>query len=56
MGIFYAWSIAPKIKYCLVIDNFGVISAKWTFKGYNRESRMIKLSEIISLSEKNCFW
>ena len=28
LGIFYAWFLAPKISYCLVIDNFGVISAK----------------------------
>ena len=32
-GIFYAWFLAPKIKYCLVIDDFGVNSAKRTFKG-----------------------
>ena len=27
-GIFYAWFLAPKIKYCSVIDDFGVIPAK----------------------------
>ena len=26
-GIIYAWFLAPKIKYCLVIDDFGIISA-----------------------------
>ena len=50
-GIFYAWFLAPKIKYCLVIDDFGIISAKRTFKGYSEEHRMIKLNEYISLSE-----
>ena len=50
-GIFYAWFLAPKIKYCLVIDDFGIISAKRTFKGYSEEHRMIKLNEHISLSE-----
>ena len=50
-GIFYAWFLAPKIKYCLVIDDFGNISAKRTFKGYSDEHRMIKLNENISLSE-----
>ena len=49
--IFYAWFLAPKIKYCLVIDDFGVISAKRTFKGYSEEHRMIKVDESISLSE-----
>ena len=50
-GIFYAWFLAPKIKYCLVFDDFGIISAKRTFKGYSEEHRMIKLDEYISLSE-----
>ena len=49
--MFYAWFLAPKIKYCLVIDDFGVISAKRTFKGYSEEHRMKKLDEYISLSE-----
>ena len=48
-GIFYAWFLAPKMKYCLVIDDFGIISAKRTFKGYSEEDRMIKLDEYISL-------
>ena len=50
-GIFYAWFLALKIKYCLVIDDFGIISAKKTFKGYSEEHRLIKLDEYISLSE-----
>ena len=50
-GIFYASFLAPKIKYCLVIDDFGIISAKRTFKGYSEVHRMIKLEEYISLSE-----
>ena len=55
-GIFYAWFIAPKIKYCLVIDDFGNISAKRTFKVYSEEHRMIKLDEYISLSEGKIVW
>ena len=50
-GIFYAWFLAPKIKYCLVIDDFCVILAKGIFKGYSEEHIMIKLDEYISLSE-----
>ena len=50
-GIFYVWFLAPKIKDCLVIDDFGVISAKRFFKGYSEEHRMIKLDEYITLSE-----
>ena len=54
-GIFYAWFLVPKTKYCLVIDDFGVISARRTFKGYSEEHRLIKLNEFISLSEGNNF-
>ena len=35
-----------------MIDDFGVISAKRTFKGYNEEYRMMKLDEYNSLSEE----
>ena len=40
------------IKYCVLIDDSGVISAERTFKDYNEEHRFIKLEEFISLSEK----
>ena len=50
-GIFYAWFLAPKIKYCLVIDDFVIISAKRTFRGYSEEHRLIKLDEYRSLLE-----
>ena len=49
--IFYAWFLAPKIKYYLVFDVFVVLSASRTFKGYSEEHRMIKLIEFVSLSE-----
>ena len=50
-GIFYAWFLAPKIKYCLVINDYGINSGKRTSKGYSEEHRLIKLDEYISLSE-----
>ena len=50
-SIFYGWFLAPKIKFCLVIDDFGIISVKRTFKGYSEEHRLKKLDEHISLSE-----
>ena len=54
-GIFYAWFLAPKIKYCLVIDDFGVISGRRTFKGLSEEHRMVKLDELfIGIRRKNC--
>ena len=51
-GTFYDWFLAPKLKYCLVIDAFGVISAKRTFKGYSEEHWMTKLDKHILLSER----
>ena len=39
--IIYALFLAPKIKYCLVIDDYGVISAKRNFKGLSKEHRKI---------------
>ena len=48
-GIFYAGFLSPKRKHCLVIDDFGIISAKRTFKGYSEEHRMIKPDEYITL-------
>ena len=50
-GIFIALVLAPKIKYCLVIDDFGFRSATRIFKGYSEEHRMIKFEKIIQLSE-----
>ena len=50
-GTIYASFLTPKIKYCLVIDDFGVISAKRTFIGYSEEHRMINPDEYKSLSE-----
>ena len=47
----YSWIIAQKIKYCLVIEDFGVVLAKRTFKGCSEEHRLMKLNEYISLSE-----
>ena len=31
-GVFYAWFLAPKVKYCLLINDFGVIFAKKNFQ------------------------
>ena len=36
-----------------VIDDFGVISTKRTFKNFSEKHRMIKLEETLSLSEGN---
>ena len=51
LAIFPAWFLAPELKYFLVIDDFGVISAKRTYKGYSEYKKMVKVDEYISLSE-----
>ena len=43
--------VSSSEDYSFVIDDFGVISAKRSFKGYSQEHRMIKFEEFISLSE-----
>ena len=49
LGTLYAWFLAPKIKYCVMIDDSVVISAEKTLKSYNEEQRMIERNEFISL-------
>ena len=51
LGIFNAWFPGRTIKCGFVIDDFVVILAEKTFKGYSEEHSMLKLNELISLSE-----
>ena len=37
-GIFYGLFLAPKIKYCLTINKYGVIDEHKTFKGFSNVS------------------
>ena len=37
-GIFYGLFLAPKIKYCLTINKYGVIDEHKTFKGFTNVS------------------
>ena len=37
-GNFYGLFLAPKIKYCLTINKYGVIDEKKTFKGFTNVS------------------
>lgn len=46
-GIFYGLFIAPKVKYCLIIDKYGRLSEKKTFKGYNNDK--VKVDDYIKL-------
>ena len=44
-GIFYALFLAPKIKYCLTINELGVIEQHMTFKGFNDTKRLLDRSQ-----------
>ena len=40
-GIFYGLFLAPKIKYCLTIKEFGIFQENKTFKGFNDSRRLL---------------
>ena len=48
-GIVCGLFLAPKVKYCIIIDQFGVISAKTTFKGYNQNINAITFKDYLNL-------
>ena len=43
-GILYGLILAPK-KYCLTIDNYGIIQEHKTFKGLNDSNRLLDQSQ-----------
>ena len=44
-GIFYCLLLAPKIKYCLTKDYYGIIQEHKTFKGFNDSKRLLDRSQ-----------
>ena len=50
-GIFYGLFLAPKIKYCLTIDEFGIIQEHKTFKGFNDSKRLLDRSQYFKMIE-----
>ena len=50
-GIFYGLFLAPKIKYCLTIHEFGIIQQYMTFKDFNDSKRLIDRSQIFDMLE-----
>ena len=48
-GIFYALFLAPKIKYCLIINKYGVISEKKCFKGFTNVSDKLDRKEYFNM-------
>ena len=50
-GIFYSLYLAPKIKYCLTIDEYGIIKEHKTFKGFNDSKRLLDRSQYFKMKE-----
>ena len=50
-GIFYGLFLAPKIKYCLTINKYGVIDEHKTFKGFNNVSDNLDRKEYFKMFE-----
>ena len=50
-GIFYGLFLAPKIKYCLTIDVYGIIQEHKTFKGFNDSKRLLNRSQYFNMKE-----
>ena len=50
-GIFYGLSLAPKIKYCLTIDDYGIIQEYKTFKGFNDSKQLLDRSQYFKMIE-----
>ena len=50
-GIVYGLFLAPKVKYCIVIDENGVLSQKTTFKGFNQNINDITFKDFLDLEK-----
>ena len=50
-GIFYGLFLSPKLKYCLTIDEYGIIQQHMTFKGFNDSKRLLDRSQHFKMIE-----
>ena len=50
-GIFYGLFLAPQIKYCLTIDDYGIIQEHKTFKGFSDSNRLLNRSQYFKMIE-----
>ena len=48
-GIFYGLFLAAKRKYCLTIDDYGVIQEHKTFEGFNDSKRLLDRSQYFKM-------
>ena len=50
-GISYSLFLAPKIKFCLTIDDYGIIQEHKTFKRFNDRERLLDRSQYFNMIE-----
>ena len=50
-GIFYGLYLAPKIKHCLSIDEYGIKKEHKMFKGFNDSKRLLDRSQYFKMKE-----
>ena len=50
-GIWYGLFLAPKIKYCLTINNYGIIDEHKTFKGFTNVSDDLNRKEYFNMAD-----
>ena len=50
-GIFYGLFVAPKIKYCSTIDDYGIIQEHKTFKGFIDRDRLLDRPQYFNMIE-----
>ena len=50
-GIFYGLFLAPKIKYCLTVNKYGVIDEHKTFKGFTNVSDNLDRKEYFKMAD-----
>ena len=48
-GVFYGLYLAPKTKYCLTIDDYGIIKEHKTFKKFNDGKRLLDRSQYFKM-------
>ena len=50
-GIFYGLFLAPKMKCCLTIDEFGIVQEHKLFKGFNDNKKLLDRSQYFEMIE-----
>ena len=50
-GVVYGLFVAPKVKYCIIINDYGILSQKTTFKGLNQNINNITFKDFPDLEQ-----